>query len=69
MLQKRQYDWPPRLNAAQACAFLGVSPHQLKRLRTRRAIRFYKLTARSVSYDRESCAAFLNARSIEPMGG
>lgn len=58
--------WPPRLKPAQACQFAGLSPAQLKRLRARRAIRFYRLTPRSVVYDRDSLAAFLAVRVVEP---
>lgn len=61
--------WPPRLKPWQACQFGGVSPSQLKRLRAARKIRFYKLTARSVCYDRDSLAAYLAARCVESLGG
>lgn len=42
---------------------------QLKRLRARRALRFYKISPRSVVYDRDSIAAFLAARCVESLGG
>ncbi len=60
---------PPRLRTDQALAFLGVTPHQLKRLRQRRKIRFYKLTGNSISYDSASLIAFLKTREVAPTGG
>lgn len=62
-------DLPPRMRPAEAMAFLGCSPNQLKRLRARRAIRFYAITGRSVSYDTESLKAFLAAREVPTIGG
>lgn len=62
-------DLPPRMRPNQACEFLGVSPHQLKRLRQQRKIRFYKLTETSLSYDTGSLVAFLKAREVAPIGG
>ncbi len=59
----------PRLNPKQAKLFTGLSEHQLKSLRRNREIRFYKLTARSLVYDRDSLAAFLAARCVESLGG
>lgn len=60
--------WPPRLRPDQACAYLGVTVHQLKRLRANRLIRFYKITRRSVSYDRDSCAKYLESRCMPALG-
>lgn len=62
-------DYPPRLSPRQAIEYSGLSPSQLKRLRARRAIRFFKLSRRSVVYCRDSLAAFLAARTVEPLGG
>lgn len=62
-------DLPPRMRPEQACAFLGVTQHQLKRLRQKRRIRFYKLSATSLSYETASLAAFLASREVAPIGG
>jgi hypothetical protein len=62
-------DLPPRMRPDQARAFLGVTEHQLKRLRQQRRIRFYKLSERSLSYDSNSLAAFLAAREVPTVGG
>jgi hypothetical protein len=62
-------DLPPRMRPDQACAFLGVTPHQLKRLRQQRKVRFYKLTATSLSYETTSLSAFLAAREVPTIGG
>jgi len=62
-------DLPPRLRPNQACEYLGVTPHQLKRLRQQRKIRFFRLTAKSISYDTKSLVAFLGAREVAPIGG
>jgi hypothetical protein len=61
--------YPPRLTPKLAMEFSGQSATQLKRLRAKRAIRFYKLTNRSVVYCRDSLAAWLAARAVEPLGG
>lgn len=61
--------WPPRLQPRQAAQFAGLTHSQLKRLRAARKVRFYKLTARSVCYDRDSLAAFLASRCVESLGG
>lgn len=62
-------DWPPRLRPDQAQAFAGLTRTQLKRLRARREIRFFKTSARSVAYCRDSLAAWLAARTVEALGG
>lgn len=60
-------DFPPRLSPAQAQEFLGVSARQLKGLRERRAIRYYRLGRRTLAYDRSSLAALLVAGTIEAL--
>ena len=62
-------DFPPRLPPRLAVEYSGLSPTQLKRLRARRAIRYYKLSRRSVVYCRDSLAAYIGARAVEPLGG
>lgn len=62
-------DYPPRLSPRMAVEYSGLSPTQLKRLRASRAIRFFKLSRRSVVYCRDSLAAYLAARTVEPLGG
>ena len=67
---KRQDDanWPPRLRPDQACAYLGVTMDQLKRIRARRQIRYYKITSKSISYDRASCSRYLENRCVIAIG-
>ena len=56
---------PPRLSPAQAQFVSGLTPRQLKRLRVRRMIRYYRLGYRSIIYDTESLVSFLGARTVE----
>lgn len=56
---------PPRLNQRQAEQYIGASPDLLKRLRRKKAVRFYRLGHRSISYDRESLDAFLYRTRVE----
>ena len=62
-------EYPPRLPPSLALQFSGLTPHQLKHLRRSREIRFYRTGHRSCVYDRDSLAAWLAKRSIEPLGG
>ncbi len=57
--------YPPRLTPKLAMEFSGQSATQLKRLRAKRAIRFYKLTNRSVVYCR--CVRYRRVELIEAM--
>jgi len=58
---------PTRLTAEQAEQYIGTTAEGLKRLRQRRAIRFYRHGHRSVSYDRESIDQYLKSIAVEPM--
>lgn len=60
-------EYGPRLNEPQARAFTGMSPQHLKSLRRARAIRFYRVGHRTVVYDRDSLAAWLAVRAVEPL--
>ena len=64
-----QGGYPPRLSPQRAKEFSGLSEQQLKALRRSRAVRFYRTGHRSVVYDRDSLAAWLETRAIEPLGG
>lgn len=68
MERQHSTNWPPRLRPDQACAYLGVSMAQLKRIRARRQIRYYKITSHSVSYDRASCLKYLESRCVNALG-
>ena len=60
-------DFPPRLSPALAERFTGLTSRQLKGLRERRAVRFYRLGRRTLVYDRDSLAALLAARMVEAL--
>jgi hypothetical protein len=62
-------EYGPRLNESQARAFTGMTPQQLKSLRRSRAVRFYRVGHRTVVYDRDSLAAWLAVRVVEPLCG
>jgi hypothetical protein len=51
---------PKRVNGRLAKQYLGCTDEQLKRLRKKRAIVFYRLGYRSLSYDVSSLDAYLN---------
>lgn len=57
-----------RLNAEEARHSLGCSPRQLKELRRRRLIKFYRLGHKTVSYDRVSLERYLKSREFPAIG-
>ena len=50
------------LNTAQACEFLGITTRELKSLRKSRALSFYRVGHRTVTYDIADLETFLQAR-------
>ncbi len=58
-----------RLSPAQAAEFSGLSLQKLKHLRRVCAIRYFRTGYRSIIYDRDSLAAWLASRAIEPIQG
>jgi hypothetical protein len=69
MSERKSDSYPPRLNAKLAEQFSGQNQGALKRLRKARAIRFFRTGHRTIVYDRDSLAAWLAKRCIEPLGG
>lgn len=59
--------FPPRLSPAQAAEFAGLTSRQLKGLRERRMVRFYRLGRRTLVYDRDSLATLLAAGMVDAM--
>lgn len=66
-MQKLAADYPPRLSPAEAQCFGGVSARQLKGMRERRQVRFYRLGRRTLVYDRDSLARLLAAGMVDAM--
>ena len=67
LTQPPRLEYGPRLNETQARTFSGMTPQQLKTLRRARAIRFYRVGHRTIVYDRDSLAAWLAVRAVEPL--
>ena len=61
-------DVTDRLNAQEAQRFLGCTQRKLKELRRTRAIRFYRLGHKTVSYDRASLDRYLKAHAVPAIG-
>jgi len=59
--------FPPRLSPAEAERFAGLTSRQLKGLRERRMVRFYRLGRRTLVYDRDSLATLLAAGMVDAM--
>lgn len=57
-----------RLNTKEACEYLGVSEDVLKKLRARRVIPYYRITAKTCAYDIESLDRFLQSRHMPALG-
>ena len=61
-------DIADRLNADEAMQSLGCSPRQLKELRRRRLIKFYRLGHKTLTYDRTSLERYLKSREVPAIG-
>lgn len=56
------------ISAQEAARFLGVSLRELKELRRRRVIAFYRLGHRTVTYNPNELEAFLEKCRVAPAG-
>ena len=56
------------ISAQEAARFLGVSLRELKELRRRRVIPFYRLGHRTVTYNPNELEAFLQTCRVAPAG-
>lgn len=56
------------INTAAVCEMLAVSPRELKHLRRARALPFYRVGHRTVSYSLEDIENFLKARYVAAKG-
>jgi len=57
-----------RVGTPAAAQYLGIPPHELKELRRRRRLAFYRIGHRTVSYDITDLDAFLAACRVAPIG-
>lgn len=58
----------PRCDSPTAATYLGVTLRVLADLRSRRAIPYYKIGHRALSYDIQDLDAFLARRRVQAIG-
>ena len=56
------------ISAQEAARFLGISLRELRGLRARRAIAFYRIGHRTVTYNPKELEAFLEKCRVAPAG-